>query len=98
MLGAITGDVVGSAYEFHNTKDYKFEMFPKGASFTDDSVMTLAVAQWLMKDGDRTQQGLEDCLVRFAQENPSPKGDYGGGCSGTGSSIRRSSPSTAICR
>ena len=42
MLGAITGDVVGSAYEFHNTKDYKFEMFPKGASFTDDSVMTLA--------------------------------------------------------
>lgn len=43
MLGAITGDVVGSAYEFHNTKDYKFEMFPKGASFTDDSVMTLAV-------------------------------------------------------
>jgi len=78
MLGAIAGDVVGSAYEFHNTKDYRFEMFPKGASFTDDSVMTLAVAQWLMEDGDCTLQGLEDCLVRFAQENSSPKGDYGG--------------------
>lgn len=68
MLGAITGDVVGSAYEFHNTKYYKFEMFPKGASFTDDSVMTLAVTpcwnhSW---EGRRSAKPLLRILGRSA--------------------------------
>lgn len=37
MLGAITGDTVGSVYEFHNTKDYNFPLFTPDSGFTDDS-------------------------------------------------------------
>ena len=48
MLGALVGDIIGSIYEFRNTKSMDFELFPKGSRFTDDSVMTLAVAKWLM--------------------------------------------------
>ena len=43
MLGAIIGDIAGSVYEFRNTKDYNFEMFPSGSNFTDDTVMTMEV-------------------------------------------------------
>lgn len=43
MLGAITGDTVGSAYEFCNTKDYDFRLFLSESAYTDDSVMTMAV-------------------------------------------------------
>lgn len=47
MLGAIIGDTVGSHYEFHNTKDYDFELYANPSSYTDDTVMTIAVASWL---------------------------------------------------
>ena len=47
MLGAITGDTVGSAYEFHNTKDYDFRLFLPESNYTDDTVMTMAVAHTL---------------------------------------------------
>ena len=47
MIGAIIGDVVGSRFEFNNQKTKEFRMFGFGCSFTDDSVMTLAVAKTL---------------------------------------------------
>ena len=50
MYGAILGDIIGSPYEFdrgNKTKDFPF--FDKGATFTDDSVMTIAVAEALMQ-------------------------------------------------
>ena len=47
MIGAIIGDVVGSRFEFDNYKSKDFEMFDKDCDFTDDSVMTLAIAQAL---------------------------------------------------
>ena len=50
ILGAIVGDVVGSTREWHNVKTEDFELLPAGSSFTDDTVMTLAVAEWLMTD------------------------------------------------
>ena len=50
MFGAICGDTIGSTYEFDNTKDYGFELFPQGRSYTDDSIMTFAVARWLLFD------------------------------------------------
>ena len=49
MLGAILGDMVGAPFEFdrgNKTKD--FEMFGKGVGFTDDSVMTIAVAEAIL--------------------------------------------------
>lgn len=45
MIGAILGDIVGSIYEFDNIKTKEFELFDKECSFTDDTVMTIAVAE-----------------------------------------------------
>ena len=79
MLGAIIGDAVGSAYEFQNTKDYNFKLFLSESNYTDDSVMTMAVAYWLLSDPAHTYQKLEDAMVLFAQNCPCPMGGYGTG-------------------
>ena len=47
MVGAIIGDIVGSRFEFDNHKTKEFELFTDECDFTDDSVMTLAVAKSL---------------------------------------------------
>jgi len=53
MLGAITGDIIGSWYEFRNYKAKDFEpLFHKGAKFTDDTVCTVAVADALVNGLD----------------------------------------------
>lgn len=49
MIGAILGDIVGSIYEFDNIKTKDFKLFDKECMFTDDSVMTIAVAEALMQ-------------------------------------------------
>lgn len=49
MYGAIFGDIVGSVYEFHNIKTKDFPIVQKKMFFTDDSVMTLAVAKSMLK-------------------------------------------------
>ena len=45
MLGAIIGDMAGSIYEFANTKRTDFPFFSERSNYTDDSIMTLAVAE-----------------------------------------------------
>jgi ADP-ribosylglycohydrolase len=52
MLGAIAGDVIGSTYEARPVKTADFELFPPGARFTDDTVLTVATAEALLGDGD----------------------------------------------
>lgn len=79
MLGALTGDTVGSAYEFNNTKDYDFRLFLSESEYTDDSVMTMAVADWLLRDPSHSYQALEDTMVEFAKNCPCPMGGYGTG-------------------
>ena len=79
MLGAIIGDTVGSSYEFHNTKEYDFELFPKNSAYTDDSIMTMAVAHWLLNDKELSYQKLENIMVKFGKDSPNPMGGYGGG-------------------
>ena len=79
MFGAIIGDTIGSAYEFNNTKDYNFTLILGNSAYTDDSVMTMAVASWLLKDNRHSYQGLEDIMVMFAEKYPCPMGGYGGG-------------------
>ena len=54
MLGAIVGDIIGSVYEFTNTKSTEFDLFTPWTKFTDDSVITLAVAKWLVEDSVHT--------------------------------------------
>jgi ADP-ribosylglycohydrolase len=50
MLGAIIGDTVGSIYEFCNIKSTQFPLFSAHSEPTDDSIMTMAVAEWLLSD------------------------------------------------
>ena len=48
MLGAIAGDVLGTIHEFNSIKTKKFELLNAGCVFTDDTVMTVAVADSIM--------------------------------------------------
>ena len=48
MIGAIIGDVIGSVYKWHNVKTTEFQLFSGGSAFTDDTVMTVAVADALL--------------------------------------------------
>ena len=48
MLGAIAGDMIGSPHEFSPIKTKEFSLFDSRQHFTDDSVLTVAVAQWLL--------------------------------------------------
>lgn len=75
MLGALVGDIVGSIYEFHNTKSVDFDMFTPWNNFTDDSVMTLAVAKWLMEDEAHTINYLIGCMQELG--NRYPNAGYG---------------------
>lgn len=59
MFGAVCGDTVGSIYEFNETKDYGFVLFGKDSNFTDDSIMSVAVAAWLLKDESHSYESLE---------------------------------------
>lgn len=77
MLGAIVGDTVGSIYEFDNTKDYNFEMFSCSSGYTDDSLMTMAVAYWLLMDSEHRYETLEESMVLFAKKCPCPNGGFG---------------------
>lgn len=78
MLGAIIGDTVGSIYEFCNTNSTKFPLFSSHSEPTDDSIMTMAVAEWLLSDPERTQETLEECMVHWGHRYPNPTGGYGG--------------------
>ncbi len=52
MLGAIAGDIAGSAYEWDKVGDRQFQLFPAAAAFTDDSVLTIAVADAILRSSD----------------------------------------------
>ena len=73
MLGAIIGDVVGSRFEFHNIKTKQFEIFSPECCFTDDTVMTCAVADSLLTSKGRN-------IIRKMKEKGRlyPNAGYGG--------------------
>ena len=70
MLGAVAGDIIGSVYEFRNVKSTDFELFMPQSMFTDDSVMTLAVAKWLIEDKTHSQQHLIRCMQELGRKYP----------------------------
>lgn len=76
MLGAVVGDIIGSVYEFQNTKSTEFDLFTPWTTFTDDSVMTLAVAKWLLEDPAHTIHDLICCMQELG--NRYPNAGYGG--------------------
>ena len=79
MLGAIIGDTVGSVYEFNNIKTIDFPLFGLRNNYTDDSIMTMAVANWLLTDPQHGMDTLETSFLSFAKKYPCPMGGYGGG-------------------
>jgi ADP-ribosylglycohydrolase len=52
MLGAVAGDIIGSVHEFVRTKTTSFDLFVPDSSFTDDTVLAVAVADCLLDGGD----------------------------------------------
>jgi len=82
MYGAILGDIIGGPFEFDRgdkTKDFK--LFSRRSHFTDDSVMTLAVCEALLKVGqDATVKEIEDAVISSMQSwgRRYPHAGYGG--------------------
>lgn len=67
MLGAVLGDIIGSAYEWYNVKTKDFPLVTTGTKYTDDTVMTLAVAKWLMEDAAHSEVGLVRCMQELGR-------------------------------
>ena len=70
ILGGIVGDIIGSTRERKNVKNENFELLPEGSRFTDDTVMTLAVAEWLMTDPTHSEHTLVECMQRLGRKYP----------------------------
>ena len=70
-MGAIIGDIVGAPHEFIECKTTQFELFEQSSRYTDDTVMTVAVAEWLL-----TGENLPDVMRRRGKADPCA--GYGG--------------------
>lgn len=81
MLGAIIGDIVGSVYEWNNIKTKEFPLFRKDSFFTDDTVMTIAVADAIMQIKqnelwNQEEKIFADSLKHWGRQYPNA--GYGG--------------------
>jgi ADP-ribosylglycohydrolase len=74
MIGAIIGDIVGSVYEFNNIKTKEFQTLTMKNFFTDDTIMTIAVAEALMNGG--SADNFIDSMKKFGRLYPNA--DWGG--------------------
>lgn len=72
MLGAIVGDVIGSVYERHPIKTTAFPLFQPHSRYTDDTVLTVAVAHAILEG-----EPYSDALRRYGRAYP--HAGYGGG-------------------
>jgi ADP-ribosylglycohydrolase len=91
MLGAIAGDVIGSVHEGAGTKTRNFPLFVPASCFTDDTVLTAAVAEKLLRGGDYVDLfhryvhaypnvGYGGTFLRWAtQRNRDPYNSWGNG-------------------
>ncbi|MCX6159242.1 MAG: ADP-ribosylglycohydrolase family protein [Ignavibacteriae bacterium] len=91
LFGAITGDIIGSIFEWKNVKSTEFDLFCDKSDFTDDTVMSIAVADCLLngKDYTKTYQDYgrkypHRCYGGFFKkwiymENPKPYNSWGNG-------------------
>ena len=81
MLGAIIGDIIGSRFEFdRGRKSKEFELFTKECEFTDDTVMTIAVAEALLDSGkDAGEATIKTNLIKSMKKwgQKYPNSGYG---------------------
>ena len=91
LLGSIAGDIIGSAYEFHNIRTTEFPLFTERSHYTDDTVMTLAVANKILHKSTYERE-LQDFGRRYPKSGfgtnfkewifsnePKPYNSYGNG-------------------
>ncbi len=72
MIGAIAGDIIGSPYEsYTKMKDYNFKLFSSNSTFTDDSVLSVAVADAIINKKSYTNK-IKEYYRMF------PNSGYGG--------------------
>jgi ADP-ribosylglycohydrolase len=71
MIGAIAGDIIGSVYEFHPIKTKEFPLFSPKCRFTDDSVLTIAVAKAILEGSS-----YREAVLSFGRRYPDA--GYGG--------------------
>ena len=64
LCGAIAGDIIGSVYEFRSFKETTFPLFSDSSGYTDDTVMTVANAEWLLS-GDSLLGIMQDFGNRY---------------------------------
>jgi len=85
MLGAIIGDIVGSIYEFNNIKTKDFPLWSNGTTYTDDSIMSIAVAKALLVSNGSLPVFHDELITQmqsFGKKYPHPCGGYGARFSG----------------
>lgn len=75
MLGTIIGDIAGSTREKCIIKTEEMELFPSGSHFTGITVMTLAVAKWLMEDASHSAQCLSCIIQEMVRKYPNVQYD-----------------------
>lgn len=79
MIGAIIGDIVGSRFEWHNHRSKEFELFTPKCFATDDSIMTLAIGEALMRSrSDWSDLDAQAMRCMQAIGRPYPNCGYGG--------------------
>ena len=79
MLGALIGDIAGSRFEWHNHKSKDFDLLTYRCRPTDDSIMTLALAQAILNcNGDYSDLRLQAVSCMQAFGNKYPNAGYGG--------------------
>lgn len=76
MLGAVLGDIIGSYYEWNNVKTKDFPLVTSKTRYTDDTVMTLAVAKWLLEDPTHSEEHLIRCMQKLGRAHS--HAGYGG--------------------
>jgi len=73
LYGAIAGDIAGSTFEFYGVPKVKTtEFFPEGSAFTDDTILTIAVADAIM-----SKIPFAEAIRTYGTLFPHPKGGYG---------------------
>lgn len=77
ILGAVIGDIVGSTHEFWQTKSSDFDFYTDNNHYTDDTVMIIAVAEWLMTAPQPISNASLPAIMR-KWGNRYPWAGYGG--------------------
>ena len=67
IIGAVIGDIAGSTHESKAVKSMKFGTLNKQSSVTDDTVLTMAIAEWML---DRKNISVSDSLIKWATLYP----------------------------